>query len=64
MSTTQNDLRQIARMKTQLSLYKQGLLSLGDLTGDLVFLRDALDDCSKEWDIEFTAKLTDLESVE
>lgn len=63
MSISEYDSRQIAKMKSQLSSYLAGNIELGELVDDLIFLRDALENCSADWDLEFTEKLTDLESV-
>ena len=63
MSLSEHDLRQVEKMKAQISSYQAGVISLGGLVNDLVFLRDALEVCSSEWDLKFTEKLTDLESV-
>jgi hypothetical protein len=63
MSISEYDSRQITKMKSQLSSYLAGSLELGELVDDLVFLRDTLENCSADWDLRFTEKLTDLESV-
>lgn len=50
-------------MKSQLRSYQSGGLSLSELVEDLIFLRNALENCSDEWEVRFTDKLTDLESI-
>lgn len=63
MALSGYDSRQLNKMRVQLSAYKEGNLGLGELVDDLVFLRNALESCPIEWDLNFTEKLTDLESV-
>ncbi|MFA0570677.1 hypothetical protein [Vibrio gallaecicus] len=63
MVSSEYDSRQIAKMKSQLRAFQNGDLSLNRLVADLTFLRDVLESCSVEWELKFTSKLTDLESI-
>ncbi|WP_419813119.1 hypothetical protein [Bacterioplanoides sp.] len=57
------DSRQIKKMQDKLRLYDIGSVGLGDLVGNLIFLRNSLEVCLDDWDREFTDRLTDLESA-
>ena len=63
MAINEFDTRQISKMDEQIASFQSGSISLGDLVEDLVFLRNALEQCEDDWESEFTEKLTDLESV-
>lgn len=63
MNMKDYDIRQFSRMKKQVESYERGAISLQSLIGDLIFLRDALSEVKEEWEYEFTARISDLESV-
>ncbi|MEQ9346641.1 MAG: hypothetical protein RIG26_09385 [Thalassospira sp.] len=63
MKLSSFDQKQVNKMEMQIENYNQRRIDSGDLISDLGFLRDSLEECPKEWELEFTEKLTDLESA-
>lgn len=59
----ERDLRQLTKMREQISSYQRGAIGLQSLIGDLLFLRDALSEVKQEWEYEFTDRVVDLESA-
>jgi hypothetical protein len=57
------DLRQLAKMRQQIDLYRSDGISLNILIADLMFLRDALTKVDQGWERKFTECIVNLESA-